>query len=268
MKKILVPTDFSDCAQKALLFAANIAQKANAEIILMHAGTSSDEETEKNGQHVGSQLQALKQQMELTHPIKITTKAMEDSLADSLHTVVTDDNIDLIVMGTQGASGFKKKLMGSNTAAAINQITKPVLSIPYQYSGEGIHQILLAINHSEKNLTCLEPVFELARLFGAQVQLAIYTGESEEAVDYIDDRRTITGIQFQLKDLYGQNLPTEHLTGDDFEETLQQHINANEIDLLVMITHKRNIMERLFHKSMTRQMLYHTTIPLLSIHQQ
>src|SRR5687767_6886541 len=112
MKKILVPTDFSDCAQKALLFAANIAQKAEAEIILMHAGSLSEEKTENNHrQNVAQQLDALKQQTVLTHPIQITSKVMTGNLEASLQTLVTDAAIDLVVMGTQGASGFKKKLM-------------------------------------------------------------------------------------------------------------------------------------------------------------
>lgn len=276
MKKILVPTDFSPCADKALIFANTIAEKGGAELILLHA-CNLDREAENRyntqvfskpiTQTAATKLEVLKKHIAQSGKVAASVQLFDGDILDSILDAEAAHQIDLIVMGTQGASGLKKIIIGSKTAAAISKAKAPVIAIPANYNGNSINNILLAVNQSNKDLEYLEPVFELARLFNATIRMVIFS-DTEEAVTYIDDRRTITGIQYRLQERYSQNnIETEHLTGKDFGEALQVYINENNIDLLVMITHKKTGLEGLFYKSQTRQMAYHTTIPLLAIHQ-
>lgn len=274
MKKILVPTDFSPCADKALQFALTIAERSGGEIILLHAcdldaGNADNRNTgsahKPITQTAATKLEVLKKHMVQNHPVAITVQLFDGELLDTIQDAEKKLGVDLIVMGTQGASGIKKIIMGSKTAATISKASKPVIAIPANYNGTGIKEVLLAINTANEDMKCLEPVFQLATLFSARVRLVIYSN-TEEAVTYIDDRRTITGMQMKLQEMYGvKNLETEHLTGNDFGDALQTYIDQNGIDLLVMITHQRSGIESLFHKSQTRNMAYQTTIPLLSI---
>ena len=276
MKKILVPTDFSACADKALQFAYTIAEKGGGEIILLHACNLDNEKAENRyntsvynkpiTKTAATKLEVLKNHIRQSGKVAVSVHLFDGDIVESILDAEAKHAIDLIVMGTQGASGLKKIIMGSKTAAVISKAQAPVIAIPADYSGQTINNILLAVNQSNKDLDYLEPLFQLAQLFNATIRMVIFS-DTEEAVTYIDDRRTITGIQYRLQEKYSQqNLQTDHLTGKDFGEALQDYIDENNIDLLVMITHKKTGLEGLFYKSQTRQMAYHTTIPLLAIH--
>lgn len=281
MEKILIPTDFSTCADKALQYAASIAQRAQAELLVLHASTELmpaklegkremiETYNQPIEQNTNTQLEAVAQQARQLGVANVTTLLYDGDLGASIQNAIEQYGVSLIVMGTEGATGLIKKILGSNTAATMSNVDVPVISIPSGYDGTGIQKILLALKHTEGDLKSLEPVFELGRLFNAPISLAIYSGEGAEAVDYIGDRRTIAFMQNRLQEMYGQQLEAEHLTGSNFEDTLQQYIAANSIDLLVMITHQRSgLIETLFNRSLTRKMAYHSTIPLLSLRNQ
>lgn len=67
------------------------------------------------------------------------------------------------------------------------------------------------------------------------------------------------------KQFTGYEIETNHLSGNDFHQSIHKYIEKEQIDLLVMITYKRTFMQNLFNFSMTRRMAHHTTIPLLSL---
>lgn len=276
MKRILVPTDFSSCADKALTYATEIARRAQAEIILIHAADqatnrSEDEfEPEEYNQSISvdvdKRLETIKQNAVQKEHLPILTKVYERSLQESIQEAADTYKPDLVVMGTHGASDFKKKIMGSNTANTISQVSIPVLTIPTTYDRFELKEVALAI-HAEEALNNLAPAFELADLFGARIRLIIFSEASADAATFITDRRTIIYIQTKLQETYSKtHMEVEHLSGSDFYDTIQEFIDKNKIDLLVMITHKRGKIEGLFNRSLTRKMAYHTTVPLLSIH--
>ncbi len=275
MKSILVPTDFSACADKALKMAVEIAQKANVPVTLLHITnqdvTASDrrsmgEEYSHSIDHEEAEkLETLKQKA--SGNVIINTHMAHGAVVSSILEAIKTFAADLVVMGTKGASGIKKVLMGSNAANVISKAAVPVLTIPDGYNHTGIKNIVLAMNSSEEDLHDLSVLFALANAFDAQVRLAIFSDENAEAVDYISDRRVILNIQNKLQSLYNKSgLDAEHLSGDNFQDTLQAYLNDNHADMLAMITHKRGLIQGLFNRSMTREMAYHASLPLLSLH--
>lgn len=269
MKSILVPTDFSDYATKAFDLAVVIATSAKAAITLLHitwqnAETDNEEGRKNLKASVQQKLDAIKQNS--SNNIIINTAIMDGDIVPSILDAITTYAADLVVMGTKGATGMKKVVLGSNTANIIGKSPVPVLSIPAGYTNTGIKEVALAINHTE-NLQNLSPLFELAAALQAQVRLAIFTGEKDDAATYITDRRAIVGLQQKIEDQYGQiKIEVDHLSGTNFQETLQEYITANNIDLLAMITRKRGALEGLFNKSITKEMAYHATIPMLCLY--
>ena len=270
MKSILVPTDFSSCADKAFDLALTIAAKANLPITVLHVTESGDaDENEDPKKAVAKssldKLEGLRQKT--SEAVIIRTHTDNGNIVDAVLKGVKTFAADLIIMGTQGATGFKKLAVGSKTAAVISRAPVPVLSIPAGYQQQPFKEVLLAIKNEDEDLQNLSPLFELADLFGARVRLAIFTGEGSEAVDYVSDRRTITQIQRKLQDAYQkEGIEVEHLSGTNFEETLQAYIAEHNINLLCMITHKRGFLGSLFNRSATQQMSYHATLPLLTLH--
>ena len=156
MQKILVPTDFSDNATKATDYAVALAEKTNAEIILLNVTTLLNSTfssrraliKEYNNTRVAGirdQLKELQQSIAAnSDKVKLTIKLYEGDVQDSILQCAKDENVDLIIMGTQGASGLKKIFIGSITAGIIGNTTVPVLAIPKKAEWKKLENILFA----------------------------------------------------------------------------------------------------------------------------
>src|SRR5690606_23052496 len=115
--------------------------------------------------------QRIKQEDNITVDTEIATHPLQDAIRKT----ITEKGIDLIVMGTEGASGIKEKLWGSRTAATISSAGIPVMAIPRDYEWKKPEKILLATNRFEKDPTILNYIFELAGLYMANMQVVVFT---------------------------------------------------------------------------------------------
>lgn len=266
MKRILVPTDFSPNATKALDYAVQVAKLANAEIILMH--TTEFNESLAEVKEAIKKLEIRKKSIEETEGISVITKLLSGSAAEqTIRESITDFKVDLVIMGTVGNATIREKIFGSITAAIIGESLVPVLAIPL-LSEWGTHpNILLAINDFEIEDKTLVPVIELATLLGSEIQTAIFTDADDDYVEDYDVHETkIATFRNQLQEKNPDlTIHAVHLAGRHFMENLQNWIDEHKIRMVVMLSHKRNMLERFFHRSMTKKMSYHTNIPLLVI---
>ena len=278
MKQILVPTDFSTCANKAVDFAVQSAKILQVEVIILHAfEVKGNMYTDYMGvnkefsqsilHELHNKLKQLKSSIEETAGVIVDTYVYQDSVRESILQATDEKNIDFIVMGTSGASGIKEKLWGSKTADIIGKSHVPVMAIPFEYEWKKPEKILLVTNHFEKEPAILDFLFELADLYMAQVHVAVFTDEDDDkAVTFLEHTRQIPQYEKMLKEQYNEDtLTVTHLFGNKFEEALQDYIRQNDIDILAMVTYKRKFPDSLFHPSMTKRMAYHTKIPLLAI---
>jgi nucleotide-binding universal stress UspA family protein len=279
MKKILVPTDFSIYADKALDFAAAVAQKAGAEVVLLHIYDALDYSfaDRKNlvNEYNDAQVAELQQKLDVRKARIVNSgyKNIRTMICDGDHdtigallSIAKESQPDLIVMGTLGATGLRTAIQGTKTAALIARCSVPVITIPFNYEWKEPKKILIATNDPEEDAKRFEPVFALSRLFDAEVRAIAISDARAEAVDLVAHSRAIPKIQAKLQTFSNTHMHVEHLTERDFQQAIQQYIEKENIDLLVMITHKRGFIQSLFHASMTREMAYHTTIPLLALH--
>jgi hypothetical protein len=139
--------------------------------------------------------------------------------------------------------------------------------IPIEYEWKKPQNILLATNRFEKEPAILDYLFELAGLYMSRVQVAVFTDEDfYKAITFLDHRRKISEYEEYLKDMYNEEtLTSAHLSGENFETTLQNFIKEKGIDMLVMVTYQNTFWNRIFNPSKTKRMSYHTNIPLLAI---
>lgn len=277
MKRILVPIDFSVCAEKAFNYAVLLAKKGGGEVILLHACDflhypfadkkhMINEYNDLKTTELTGRLAKLKDTAEESG-VTITTQLYDGDVVDSILSVSERKHIDLIVMGTWGATGLETILLGTKTATIISKSAIPVIAIPADYISKEPQNILIAINDAEQDVNIFEPVFLLGNLFSAKVNIAVFSDDKAQADELMEHSRLINRSGEKLKKSFSNtNIEMLHLSGSDFYQSLQQYINNGEIDLLVMITHKKGFVQNLFSFSMTRQMAYHTTVPLLSLH--
>lgn len=277
MKHILIPTDFSPCANNAINFAVGLAKAFPVEITLLHihehpGSTYSeyaglDKEFKATMMHESlEKLNEVKTSITETESVAVNVRQAEGKIKKSILLTAGEVHADMIVMGTLGSGGIKERLWGSNAAAVIGSADIPVVIVPPEYTGYAPSKILFATNHFEMNRKMLDILFELAAVLMARVQVTVFSENKDEAAAVMDHSRKLNEYQQELRNIYkDQNLETVHLGGSRFEDAVGEYINKNNIDMLTMVTYQRNFIERLFHPSTTRKVSYHTKIPLLVV---
>lgn len=265
MKRILVPTDFSPNADKALNFAVQIARKAGAEIMLIHAVETLMDDVDFSG--MKGKLEEVAASIRSTEFVETSTRVFRDSSVNSVINAVYEHKPDLVVMGTNGSSGLKEVVYGSRTAAVIGRSPVPVLAVPLLAEWSIPRKILLAVNKFNVPDKLLNPVVTLARYFLSSIHVTVFTDMDDDyAEDFKKHENMIADFRDELREKYPETeIHAVHLAGRHFRESLQGWIDKEKIDLIVMLTHRRTLIGSIFNSSMTKKMSYHTNIPLMAI---
>ncbi|MFN3316852.1 MAG: universal stress protein, partial [Raineya sp.] len=186
MKKILVPTDFSDFADKALQTALNLAQKSGAELILLNANEMAvaalpiaeyyyyDKEKEQGylqmvNESLDKTLQKIASEMDVAD-VKISTMVESGLLVDVIEEVAKREQVDLIVMGTQGATGTKEMLVGSNTEKVVRNAPCPVLAVPKKPC-TNFSTIVFPTTLRPDQATAFKKLAEMQNIFDGKIHL-------------------------------------------------------------------------------------------------
>lgn len=272
IKHIIVPLDFSENSEKACWYAYRLASKFNADIVLLNAifipPVSPEAPSyilqEENNSLKNTNLEKLKTQAakykELFPGINTQTYISVTTVAHACKEAAEKFANSMIVMGTQGASGIKKVLLGSNTADVAENAKVPVLAIPETASADLPMRIMIASDYFDQDIIVAEEIIQFAQKFGATVYF-VHVAEGEdfekEILEMFEkkirERNNYQGLHFDLA------------FGTDILEGIESYAKTNKIDLVVSIKRKRNFFQRFFSKSITKKMLFHTKIPVLSI---
>ncbi len=273
MKTIIHPTDFSAVADNALAFANAIAGSTQARIILLHAyhvpvlapmaggyaQTAPNEEAERE---LLEKLQQTCQKLSRNYPhIHYEAKLINGMLVDVLPAYAKEIGADLIVMGTEGASGLKQVLLGTRSAEVLSEAKCPVLIIPAEAHFRGIEQIVFATDLQDEPAADVYSVVELARTFQAEISFLYVPVNGTDEFSDEDWKR------FYEKMAYGK-ISFHVQKGSRIEEAIQSFADKQSADLIVMINHRRHFWDELLIASQTRQMAYHTKTPLLVLHKE
>ena len=270
MKKVLVPTDFSDNAKNAFGYAVQLSGIEGYEYVLLNsyktptAGggmlVSLDEVLEKEG------IKDLKREkliLEERFPgVQISLKCRLGELDNAIRRTNIEEQVDYVIMGTQGASGLQKVLVGSNTQRVIQNVIRPVLAIPENYTFKPLKKILFAADlKTIKNRSTLAPVLELADKFSAEV-LILHVLDSLENKSEVEEEKN----RLELDELFENVSHSYHVeVNKDTVEGINNFINQFNIDLLAMVPRKVSFIESFFRKSVTETFTFQANIPLLAV---
>lgn len=272
IKHIIVPVDFSENAEKAALYAFALSEKFNATIVLLNAifipPASPDapsyilqEEAEVLKTANSDKLKAMAEKYNTKFPsVKAKTHISISTVSYACKEASENYRDSMIVMGTQGASGIKKVLLGSNTADVAENAIVPLLAIPGSVNAVLPHRIMIASDYFDQDMAVAEEIIDFAKKFDAIVYFVHITeGEDFEREilemfeKKIREKNNYQGLHFDLAD------------GANVLEGIESYAQKNNIDLVVSIKRKRNFFEKFFSKSITKEMLFHTQIPVFSI---
>ncbi len=261
IKSIITPVDFSTEASTALMFAAEIAKRASAKLTILHAMQSNQNE-EDSKQKMGQLVGSIQQNFGLD--LQIEPQIISGDLLTALTNKIDIQVPDLIVMGTKGASGLKKILIGSNTVNVLANIKLPTLIIPESVKFEefikrGKNRVVLATDledmTNESALDLLEGITALM----VDPMLRILNVRPKNTKLSFHQNMVRSALVSGFKEL----LETEPITV--FSNKVLDGINFyldknNDTGLIVMIGRDSG---GLFQKNFTQEMASITEYPLL-----
>jgi len=263
MKTILALVDFSDASTNAVSFAAELSKRSSARLIIVNIlqkGESEDETTNK--------LKSIESGLKKYFDLKCESLLAHGNLITTLKKIITVQQPDLIVMGTKGASGLKKILIGSNTVNVIAKTKVPVLVIPEVarfeiFSNKGKNRIVLATD-----LDLLENEDAL----GILKEIALLIIEPKIKVLSVRPRNTSLPDLKKLErnfllSLFNPEIESERVTvfSSSVMAGINFYLNQKNTDtgLIAMISRDSS---QLVQKHYTREMASHTHLPLLVLH--
>ncbi len=278
MKQILVPTDFSENALNAFTYALHIADKLNASITTLHTYTVRyfnpsdtdlsaiqdmiDNEVDAEFEHYKQAAQHFHHHAEkigLGH-VSINHLLRKGFVTDEVEEVVKNQAIDLVVMGTKGASSLKENLFGSNTTDVVKRVQCPVLAVPQDCVFKGVTQVVYATDCDEHDEAIIDKVYQFAQAFNANLK-CVHISFLEEAWDK-EKLEEFERLTQKAKEL--PMLDFEIVESESVMDGLREYMSQNEVSIVAMHTHKRTLFEKIFLTSYTQQMAYHSHLPLLS----
>ncbi|WP_281541243.1 universal stress protein [Maribacter aestuarii] len=273
MKRILLPTDFSDNAYDAIVYALSTFKDEKCKFYLLNTYTPPIYHTEylvgSPGQ-IGlgdvmqensiSQLEELKDQLEKQYKNQkhsIIVHSAFNTLLGEISDMVKAERIDLIVMGTKGATGAKEILFGTNTVHVIKKAYSPVIAVPPKFSFEAPKEILFPTDYEtayEKSM--LEPLLSISSLHKSRINVMhVRTG--------YDLNTAQLSHKDQLEKFLGNYALFHEVPNNGVIAAVNDFQVKSKINLLVMVQNKHTFMERLFIEPVIKKIGCHVTVPFL-----
>ena len=276
MKNILLPTDFSENSINAINYALKLFANSEIKFHILNVQKTSDYITselissspsdsiykgvlEDNRLKIEKLVEQLKAE---NYSSKFTFKRLidYDVFIDAIRQVIKLHEIDLIIMGTNGATGAKEEIFGSNTMKVIRNINCPVIAVPEKYRFCKINRILFSI-HSEmkKYFSELKPLRSIMRIYEPELDVLEITEDAKQPNNGEDDL-TIGDLlyEFKFKKFEIKKVPFIYAI-----ETFQQLIPT---DLHALFVEKERFFDRILFGSKNSKLTYNSKVPLLIMH--
>jgi len=278
MKKILVPTDFSKSAQNAIDVASEIALKSNAQLILLHiveraGGNSFNVEAqiddsdgwedklftmrliEKGKKQLLASVDSLKQQ-----GVRVKTELRMGTPFHGMRTIITDQNVDLVVMGTAGHTRMEEMIIGTNTEKVVRHARCPVLTVQKKPSRVDFKNIVYATSMSEDEEVFSKIIRRTQQMYDATVHLVRINTPGNFVRDAIVKREL---------DAFAKKLQIKNFTVNVFndlseEEGIIYFADSIKADMIAMATHGRTGFAHVLAGSIAEEVVSHARRPVLT----
>jgi nucleotide-binding universal stress UspA family protein len=276
MKRILLPTYFSDCAWNAISYALAFFKDDACTFYLLHAYTPSfyrmdyilggptfsaipDAEVDRSLDGLDKTLSDIKRLFpNPKHRFEVFSAF--NILSHEVNDITEHEKIDLVVMGTKGATGAKEVFIGSNTVYVLRKATAPVLVIPANAAFTNIKRILFPSDYETRyKQPEFEKILELANKFHASITVLHVRETYELSEEQLKNKEHLERL---LK-----NIPHSfiELTDALMPYAIMDYLEKEPFDLLAMMNKKHSFLERIFEKQHVDQVGYHVKVPFLVV---
>ncbi len=269
MHRILVPTDFSDNTQTALNYAIDLANQFSCKLTLFNTYKLSH----RAGMFIGvERLMREESREQMAELLKKTRGRVEKEVilegkvakGEAITTIIRAAKkleTDIIVMGTQGASGLKEVFIGSTTNGVMVGSKTPVLVVPSEFEYRPFRTIALSVDDKMiSSKVSIEVLRMIIYKYNANV-CTVHIGSEGSITNTIEESlaKTLEGIKFNFHKIEAneQNINLE----------LETFVKSEKVDMLCMIKRDRGFWGNLFHSSVTTKEVFHSAVPILVLHE-
>ncbi|QNF33788.1 universal stress protein [Adhaeribacter swui] len=274
MKTFLVPTDFSKNATNALNYAASLTSQLNGKLLIVHVvnfvilpvrSGKLVSLTEKTDIHYYAQLNKiadkLRQKKNIDCEVAVIDQSKHGSFQAGLNQFILEHGIDLVIMGTKGATNFLDKMVGTNTSEFIKEAVCPVLVIPVDARFTTIKHLAYLTTPEKEEDTYLQKLFGFNQSFSSPVFISVITtgppqnGEEEANLHHVFKEFSISDYRLV------------QIAEEDIVTGIQTFVKDNQVDLVAVSVPKQDFFENLFQSNIGKELVYQPTLPLLAMPQ-
>ncbi|WP_445735680.1 universal stress protein [Mariniflexile sp.] len=271
MKKILVPTDFSNQAENALKVAAQLAKKHASDIHLLHILEIPLHKVDALSTY--NNLPEAVYFMKLAHKqfedlkdkdylqgIKIFEHVEFDEIFKGVFHVCKKQHIDLVIMGSNGASGLKEMLIGSNTEKVVRTCETPVMVIK---KGHGIFNpknFVFASDFRDECKPTFEKAIKFADMFGSKIHLLMVNTPT----NFMSSNDAENRMKSFIKSFDFPNYTSNIYNDISIEQGIMNFSQSIGADLIGMSTHGRQGISHFFNGSISEDLVNHAKRPVIT----
>lgn len=267
---LLVPIDFSKNSDAALNYAAHLARHLGAALKLFHVITpyvskttylkiESDELIES----ALKELEVLKRKTHESFGIDCTVTVVAGDVAERILEASAESNVSMIVMGSNKKKYF---LFGSITTSIVEKSCVPVMVLPLEMTFKSFTKIVFATDYQPHDLQDLQEVTRIARAFNCPLNVVHVVNRFEDDEEDVDLTLIDAFSRLIEKHVSYEKIKCEEYQYTDVPEGIQSYAEEEQADLLVVSTRQRKFIQRLFGRSVTRELLFDFNQPLLVYH--
>ncbi|MBT8321310.1 MAG: universal stress protein, partial [Eudoraea sp.] len=275
MKKILILTDFSDPAWNALFTALKLHEGRECQFLLLHtyepsfAGVLSSKAKSRVGvlydsleAHTHGELQIIEDYLGVHHHEPhhhIRTLSIAEDLVEGIQKTVREEEIDLIVMGTKGATGAREVFMGSNTVKVIRKVRNcPILVVPSERDFKTLQAVVFPTDFTKRyDPYELSPLLDLVHAWQAKIIVFQVAEEFKLSFEQSKNKKLLEKrLHSALVEWKRGRLKST------VEEAIMEFIEACDADMIALIHYQHTFMESLTHEPVIKKIGFHTPVPM------
>jgi len=275
IKKILVPTDFSETAGNALSQAIYMAKLNKAAIKLIHVVvpiyiTSPNSSVPSSDifyttiiDQSNEGLKKIAAEIAETNAIGVSYEVKLGNISDEICNIAEKEKFDIIIMGTHGTSGVREFFAGSNAYKVVNHAECPVLTIQKKPSKQSFKNIILPIRLEITSRQKVDFAIEMARLFDSTIFITGFTDDKNESKQF-KVKQYVEQVEKYLTKLNVKYKSTS-IFADNFTKEILDYAEKNKADLIVVMKKHDFSLNQLVNGVYSEQFVNHSAIPILSI---
>ncbi|GAA0879778.1 hypothetical protein GCM10009119_27470 [Algoriphagus jejuensis] len=261
----IVPLDFSENSINALEFGLTMASRKQGKITLVHVVDMAYDFASQSAialdsvyQESNRQLQSYVDQYK-SPDIEIDYVVIAGNMAISVARIAEERNANLILMGTQGASGISKTLIGTNAVNMIREATCPVLIVPAQAQVAEIRKVTLALEFANHEEPFIDWIVAMSNRWDLNLEILHIKIHRD-----FKDELAVLGLEEYLGNKYPDEMIKIHtFYAENASDGLVRYMEEHSNMILVMCRQHRNLWDQILQKSESIRLAYHTHVPLL-----